>query len=185
MEVSGGWRKTAWEITKTVVISLAIVIPIRVWIAQPFVVRGASMEPNYYSGDYLIIDEVSPRFFEFERGETIVLRYPLQPKQFFIKRIIGLSGETVLINAHGVSIYNEKHPEGFVLDEPYLDADAVLVTAAGIPMRLELSENEYFVLGDNRGASSDSRAWGALHEKLIIGRPFVRLWPFNEIGLIR
>lgn len=184
MEVSGSWRKTAWEIVKTVIISLAIVIPIRVWIAQPFVVRGASMEPNFYSGDYLIIDETSPRFSVLKRGEVIVLRYPLQPKQFFIKRIIGLPGETVSIGNKGVTIYNDERPEGFVLDEPYLDDGAGLVTKTSSPTRTQLSEEEYFVLGDNRGASSDSRTWGTLHEKLIIGRPFVRLWPFDRIDFV-
>lgn len=165
-----------WEIIKVVVISLAIIVPIRLFIVQPFFVRGASMEPNFLNGDYLIIDEVSYRFNEPKRGEVIVFRFPQDPKQFFIKRIIALPGETIELNRKSVIIRNADNPSGFVLDESaYLSEPAILGT-----LRMKLDDNEYFVMGDNRLQSSDSRRWGPVNVSLIIGRSVLRAFPFSR-----
>jgi signal peptidase I len=167
-----------WETVKIVVISLAIIIPVRYYLIQPFFVRGASMEPNFDNGQYLVIDEVSYRFNEPERGEVIVFKFPLDPSQYYIKRIIGLPGETVEIKDNQVIIYNQEFPQGMVLDESsYLAADTVTWGNT----RIKLAEGEYFVLGDNRQASSDSRQWGALPKENIIGRVWLRAWPFNLV----
>ncbi|MFH1129155.1 MAG: signal peptidase I [Patescibacteria group bacterium] len=168
-----------WEILKIVVISLAIIVPIRYFLIQPFFVKGASMEPNYLDGDYLIIDEISYRFETPKRGEVIIFRYPLDPTQFFIKRVIGLPGETVKVE-NGKVIIEEQSGNSFILDESkYLDG---VNTAGNIETTLE--NNEYFVLGDNRNASSDSRRWGEVDKKLIIGRAWLRAWPFNRLGAL-
>jgi len=168
------WLDFTWEILKIVIISLAIIVPIRYFLIQPFFVKGASMEPNYLDGDYLIIDEISYRFESPQRGEVIIFRYPLDPSQFFIKRVIGLPGESIKVQEGRVYI-NES-----VLDESkYLQG----VETAG-NVEVKLSDDEYFVLGDNRNASSDSRKWGEVDKKLIIGRAWLRAWPFDRLGAV-
>ena len=167
-----------WEITKIVVIALAIVIPIRYFLFQPFFVKGQSMEPSFGNGDYLIIDEISYRFREPERGEVIVFKYPQNPSQRFIKRIIGLPGETVEIQDGKVTIFKNGITQ--ILDESeYLPS--VLETSGKI--LIVLGEDEYFVLGDNRTFSFDSRRFGVLPKEEIIGRAFLRAWPFVDLNI--
>lgn len=157
---------------------MAIIIPIRYFLVQPFFVRGASMEPNYQDGEYLVIDQLSYRLREPERGEVIVFRFPLRPSQFFIKRIVGLPGETVVVRDGTVVIVSEKHPNGVVLDESYYLDEAV---RTGGSVTLSLTAGEYFVLGDNRTASSDSRSWGVLPREDVVGRAWIRAWPFDAV----
>src|SRR3989344_3053527 len=167
-----------WEFIKILVISLAIVFPIRAYVAQPFIVDGDSMEPNFSDGQYLIIDEISYKFKEPQRGEVIVFHPPTGQRFFFIKRIVGLPGETVKIE-NGKIILGSGN-ERIILDEEYLPE--------GLKTRpdsfFELGENEYFVLGDNRDRSSDSRLWGTLKKESITGRAFLRLWPLSKIGVL-
>lgn len=160
------------EIVRFSLIALIIVIPIRMFIAQPFIVSGASMEETFQSGEYLIVDQLSYRFHEPERGDVVIFRYPKDPSKFFIKRVIGLPGETITIDGNQVTISNDETPTSFVLDEPYINT-------MDIPSNLteELGDREYFVMGDNRDQSSDSRAWGVLQEERIIGRAYLRLFP--------
>ncbi|MFH1289983.1 MAG: signal peptidase I, partial [Nanoarchaeota archaeon] len=161
-----------FEIAKVVLIALVIVVPLRVFVFQPFLVRGDSMEPNYHSGDYLIVDELSYRLRSPERGEVIVLKFPFDPSQRFIKRIVGLPGETVEVKDGKVVVYGKTSEgrEAMVLDESeYIPLD--LQTPGSV--RVDLKEQEYFVLGDNRPFSSDSRKWGVLEKELIVGRVFL------------
>lgn len=178
--MSGRFVSEVWELAKIIIISLLIVLPIRLFIAQPFIVRGASMEPNFHEGEYLIIDEVSYHMREPVRGEVIVFRYPQDTSQFFIKRIIGLPGETVRISGGKVTIINNRYPDGFILDEDYLPASA----ATTPDQEVIVGADKFFVMGDNRAYSSDSRRWGMLDEKYLIGRALVRLWPPAEIGIV-
>ena len=168
-----------WDVSKIVIIALLIVIPIRYFVFQPFFVRGQSMEPSFYNGDYLIVDEITYQFRDPQRGEAIVFRYPNDPNQRYIKRIIGLPGETVEIKEGQVIIYRDGIPQ--VLDESEYLPESVS-TFGNMEMRLD--DNEYFVLGDNRSVSSDSRRWGAVPEKDIIGRVFLRAWPFAALAKI-
>ncbi len=165
------------EIVRFSLIAILIVIPIRMFIAQPFIVSGASMDDTFHSGEYLIIDQVSYYFNQPARGEVIVFRYPRDPSKFFIKRIIGVPGDTITIENAQVTITNTEHPEGFVLDEPYIKSMLPAPT-----MTETLGEREYFVMGDNRDQSSDSRTWGVLQEERIVGRALVRLFPPGEVG---
>lgn len=169
-----------WETVKVVVISLAIILPIRYYLVQPFFVKGASMEPNFEDGDYILVDELSYRFRDAERGEVIIFRFPQQPSQFFIKRIIGLPEETVQVKDNKVTVFNEENPEGFVLSETYLAPEQRTLGT----MTKKLNDNEYFVLGDNRLQSSDSRRWGPVNRSLIMGRAFLRPWPFTRASTI-
>lgn len=168
-----------WEVLKIVIIALAIVIPIRYFLFQPFFVRGQSMEPNFTNGDYLIIDELSYRFSDPARGEVIVFKYPNNPSQRYIKRIIGLPGETIEIKG-GTTIIHY-NGESQILDETDYLSSNVLTPGE---VKVSLTENEYFVLGDNRSVSSDSRRWGSLERKNIIGKVFIRAWPLNAFAKI-
>ncbi|OGF62220.1 signal peptidase I [Candidatus Giovannonibacteria bacterium RIFCSPLOWO2_01_FULL_44_40] len=165
-----------WEFVKVVVISVAIVLPIRTYIAQPFIVSGASMEPNFHDGEYLIIDELTYAFQQPKRGEVIVFRYPLKPSEFFIKRIIGLPNETVEISNGKILINNSELAESYFSE--------VVGTSQNINIKMILAKNEYFVLGDNRPHSSDSRFWGALPKEKIMGRVLLRLWPVAKAGIL-
>ncbi|MDP3697927.1 MAG: signal peptidase I [Candidatus Taylorbacteria bacterium] len=169
-----------WETIKIIVISLAIIVPIRYYLVQPFFVKGASMEENFHDGDYLLIDEISYRFNEPRRGDIIVFRYPENPSQFFIKRIIGLPGETIEIKNEKVVIYNGDFPKGLTLEENYLSSGQ---ETAGNSF-VKLDADDYYVLGDNRFQSSDSRRWGVLEKKFITGKAFIRLWPVTKITKI-
>ena len=176
-----GLFQFAFEVIKVVVIALVIVVPLRVFVFQPFLVKGDSMEPNYHSGDYLIVDQLSYRLRAPERGEVIVLKFPLNTSQRFIKRIVGLPGETIEVKDGKVVVYKEGEDgrNAVVLDESiYLPLD---LTTPG-SMRIDLKEQEYFVLGDNRPFSSDSRKWGVLEKELIIGRVFLNVFSLEAFA---
>jgi len=163
-----------WEIVKISIIALIIVVPIRIFVFQPFFVRGASMEPNFHDFDYLIVDEFSYRLSEPQRGQVIVFYNPNDTSKRFIKRVIGLPGETVKIEHGQVMVKQES--DFFVLDESeYLPKG--LATFGNI--ELPLGDDQYFVLGDNRNVSFDSRSFGLLDSKLIIGKSAFRLWPIS------
>ncbi len=168
-----------FEVVKVVVISLAIIIPVRYFLIQPFYVKGASMEPSFYDYEYLIIDELSYRFREPKRGEIIVFRYPRDPSQYFIKRIISLPGERMEIKEGEVYIYTKDTNRRVKLDEEYLKEDTS--TFSSKEAIIELGENEYYVMGDNRSHSKDSRSFGPVKESFIIGRVLLRGWPIDKI----
>lgn len=165
------------EIIQFAIIALIIVIPIRMFIAQPFIVSGQSMENTFHSGEYLIVDQISYRFNEPERGDIIVFRYPKDPSTFFIKRVIGIPGDTLDIDGNVVAITHNGATET-ILDEDYVKSmeESTYLTET-------LGDREYFVMGDNRDHSSDSRSWGVLQRENIVGRALVRLFPFTVIDL--
>jgi len=168
------------ETIKIVVISFIIIVGIRHYVMQPFFVNGKSMEPNFHDGDYLIVDEISYKFNDPARGDVVVFRYPGNPKEFFIKRIIGLPGEKVEIKDNKIVIFNNEHPNGLVIDESiYLPPNAVITK----DYSKELKNDEYYVLGDNRNFSADSRSWGVLKKHFIVGRAVIRAWPFSDVSV--
>jgi len=171
----------ALELIKIAIIALVIVAPIRYFLFQPFIVSGASMAPTFATGDYLIVDEITYRFSEPQRGDVVVFDASFIPDytdQRFIKRVIGLPGETVDIANGEVQII--KDGNAVVLDEKYLPKD--LQTAGD--EKITLGENEYFVLGDNRAYSYDSRMWGVVPKKYIIGKAFLRILPIMSLAEI-
>lgn len=175
MEQTKTRAQSFWELARFAIIALAIVVPIRVLIAEPFIVSGSSMVPTFTNGDYLIIDKISYELGNPKRDDVIVFRYPGDTTKFFIKRVIGLPNETLDIKGNDVTITNGAHKEGFKLDQPFVKNPADNDT------HFELKNDEYFVMGDNRGASSDSRYWGAVKRNLITGRAFLRLLPISGI----
>jgi len=187
LEIGGfkGFLKSFWgEVLQIVIISLVIVIPFRAYVAQPFLVSGPSMDDTFANGQYLIVDELTYNIRNPERGEVVIFRYPLDIKKHFIKRIIGLPGEMIEIKNNIVTVCKpdcETDKNKFVLTEPYVKLDKLS------PMRpnstITLKDGEYYVLGDNRAVSSDSRVWGPVKLSLITGRPFLRLLPFSKMAI--
>lgn len=170
-----------WEILEVVLIALITVFIVRTFIVQPFLVSGASMEPTFDDGNYLLIDEATYYFRDPQRGEVTVFRYPADRRTFFIKRIVGLPGERVVVESGLVKIGLAGSQEELqLLDEPYLEEG--MLTSGSIDVTL--SEDEYFVLGDNRPNSFDSRNWGTLEEDNIIGLVRIQIFPFEEFGTV-
>lgn len=166
------------EVIKVVVLALAIIVPVRYYLFQPFFVKGASMEPTFNDGDYVLIDELTYRFRDFARGEIVVFRAPQDRSQFYIKRVIGLPGEQIEIRNNQITIFNKENPKGLILNESnYLDPS--MLTLGNL--KEKIGQNEVFVLGDNRLHSSDSRLWGLVDKKLVTGRVLIRAWPLNQI----
>lgn len=177
--VKSKWKEfleNGWDLLKFAIVALIIVLPIRMWIAQPFVVSGESMYPTFDNGQYLIIDEISYILGSAGRGDVVVFRYPNDTKRFFIKRVIGLPNEKIIVNEGVVTIINKEHPDGFKMVEPYINEK--LFTGS----TYETKDNEYFVMGDNRNRSADSRLWGILPKNLMIGKVFLRLLPIKTIS---
>lgn len=179
------WRALAstWDTIKVLVVSLAIIVPIRAYVAQPFFVRGASMDPSFYDSEYLIIDELSYnlRLQSPRRGDVVVFRYPLDRSQYYIKRIVGLPKERVIIQNGTVTVVNRAFPEGIRIDEgQYLAPGETTDGSVDVTLR----SNEVFVLGDNRDHSSDSRVWGPVPEELVTGRAWVRVFPIARAGVL-
>jgi signal peptidase I len=181
------------EIIKIIFLAFVIIVPIRVFLFQPFFVQGASMEPNFQNGQYLIVNEFGFKkttvavsdlklfsvgaFRNIARQTVVVFRYPKNPDTFFIKRIIGLPGEKIEVKNGSYKIFNKENPDGFSPDESAYLAKNTKTTG---DMVIMLKDNEYFVMGDNRAFSSDSRAWGPVTDDNISGEVLVRAWPLNE-----
>jgi signal peptidase I len=158
--------------------AIGLALLIQAFIVRPFIVSGNSMDPNIKNGQYLIVDEISYRLHEPTRGDVIVFRAPPEPTKFYIKRIIGIPGDTVSIKGSVVTITNTAHPNGLVLNEGFIthkSSDTIQVT---------VPTGSYFVMGDNRSGSYDSRAWGMLPEANIRGRALLRLLPLNTIDYL-
>lgn len=170
----------AIEILKFASIALLIVLPVRFFVAQPYIVSGVSMEPNISFSDYLVVDKISYRFSTPERGDVVVFRYPLDSSVIFVKRIVGLPGETVKVGEQGITIVQSNRE--FLLNEPYVEASLASSTVFKVD-EVTLAADEYFVLGDNRTHSSDSREWGPLRERYLIGKAFARLFPAKSFSL--
>jgi len=165
----------SWDIIKVAAIALVLAGLVRYFLVQPFFVEGASMEPNFEDGEYLLIDEISYYFKSPQRGEVIVFHYPLDASKYYIKRVIGLPNETVDIKGNEVTITNGDYKEGFKLEQPFVK------NISNNDTHFELKNDEYFVMGDNRSASSDSRYWGAVKKDLLTGKALLRLLPVNKV----
>jgi signal peptidase I len=166
-----------WEFLKIVVIAAVIVVPIRYFLFQPFFVRGESMKPSFENGDYLIVDEISYRFNNPQRGDVVVFKYPNDPSQRFIKRIIGLPGEVIDIKNGRVTVFKDGQKQTLNESE-YLPAD--LSTQGSV--HVVLKKDEYFVMGDNRPFSYDSRRFGKVPRRYIIGKVALKISPFASFA---
>lgn len=167
------------EVVQILVIALAIILPVRWFLIMPFIVKGQSMEPAFHNNDYLIIDELSYRLQPIARGDVVVFVPVVDPSEFYIKRVIGLPGEKISIRDGVITIKNNEFPNGFDVKETYIDEYTY-----GNVNDLVLGEDEYFVLGDNRDNSSDSRRIGPVKKSAIVGRVWLRGLPLDQFGSI-
>ena len=174
-------KESSFSLVGYTVIALGLALFVRFFVAAPYVVSGASMEPIFDNWHYLIIERLSYDVEEPQRGDVIVFDLPQEGGRSLIKRVIGLPEETVVLKGQSVTIINDKHPQGFTLTEPYLDPANL---TGSNDMRAHLNEGEYFVLGDNRRVSADSRLWGTLPRKAIVGRVLLRLYPFDKLSIL-
>lgn len=173
-------RKLLWsffEIFETLLIAVVAVFLIRTFVAQPFLVSGSSMKQSFGNGDYLLIDELVYRFREPERGEVVVFKNDASEGSYFIKRIVGMPGEHITIDKDIVAV-------GLGNDLQVLDESYIINPRLTGNTDITLGDGEYFVMGDNRGFSLDSRSWGPLNEDDIVGLVRLRLWPFNKVMAI-
>lgn len=176
---SSSLSQFAWEFIKILVIAFVLMVGFRTFIAEPYVVSGVSMVPNFHNREYIIVSKLPQRFNALSRGDVIVFKYPKDTSQYFIKRVIGLPGEKVKIANGKVYIYNAHYPDGHELGEPYLSNQDITF---GKDDLVTLGSDEFYVLGDNRLQSSDSRIWGVVPRQDIIGTAWIRLFPLNAIG---
>lgn len=172
----GGVKLFFVEFFKLALFAVVTIFLVRYFLFKPFYVRGASMEPNFFDKEYLIIDEISYRLRSPNRGEIVVFHYPQNRGEYFLKRIIGLPGERIKTKDGAVIIYSDVHPGGLVLSEDYLPAGI----KNSPDVSFNLGPDQYFVLGDNRNSSFDSRFFGPVNGKELIGRVWLRGWPFNR-----
>ncbi len=172
-------EESIWDLIRFALVVLVIALGVRFFIAQPFVVSGSSMVPTFQDKNYLIVDELTYHFTTPARGDVVVFHPPGQPKGvYYIKRVIGLPGETISVQNGVVTITNSEHPNGWVLTEPYISAETTMNVTK------EIGADEYFVMGDNRPFSSDSRTWGVLPKANITGRAFLRLFPLKTLNAL-
>ncbi|OGC58098.1 signal peptidase I [candidate division WWE3 bacterium RIFCSPLOWO2_01_FULL_42_11] len=174
------------DILETVAVALSLFVVIYAFVAQPHKIDGLSMFPNLHDKSLILTDKISYRSHPPRRGDVIVFHYPLNPRKDYVKRIIGLPGEKLKIEDNHIYIYNDSKPEGFILDEPYIPEDFLTLGKQFLPAGklISIEEEAYFVMGDNREGSADSREFGPIHRKDFIGRAFVVYWPISEMKKI-
>ena len=174
------------DIVETVVVAAAIFVVVYLFLLQPHQVKGGSMEPNFHDGEYILTDKISYRFSNPQRGDVIIFKAPTDPDVDFIKRVIALPGEQVKISEGKVIIYNKDHPNGWTLNEPY-QINGPTSGGKEVPQNttVTVGQDELFVMGDNRVESFDSRSWGMLTKKNIIGKAWLRYWPLNVFGFVK
>lgn len=170
-----------FDLIESVVVALSIFVVIYLFLVQPHMVKGASMDPTFHDGQYILTDKISYRIHTPKRGDVVVFKAPMNPDFDYIKRIIGLPEDTIAISDGKVLV------NGQPLSDEYIQTDTILLPGQYIQEgeRITVGENEYFVLGDNRSHSADSRQWGMVPKNDIIGRVFFRYWPVNQFGLIQ
>lgn len=170
------------DLAETLVIAGAIFVVIYAFLLRPFQVSGQSMDPTYKDGEYILTNLIGLRFNNLERGDVVVFESPVDKDKDFIKRIIGVPGDKVMLKAGFVFV------NGIKLDElTYLSPDVRTYGGAFLTEGQEVlvPEGSYFALGDNRGFSSDSREWGFVPKDKIIGKSFLVYWPVNNFGMVK
>jgi len=167
--------------------AFAIFVVLFLFVVQIHEVNGNSMLPNFHNGEYVLTDKLTYKFREPQRGEVAIFKAPPRPRDEYIKRLIGLPGERIKIQNNQVTIYNEEHPEGFILNEDYLGEGIITTGKTTIPPNTiyTIPEGHYLVFGDNREDSSDSRHWGPVKKDLIVGRAVIRIWPPTALSIVK
>lgn len=172
-----------YDLLKTGIVVFVIAFCIRYFLIQPFVVEGASMLPNYVDREYLLAEKLSLHMGSPKRGDVVIFKYPKNPSVNYIKRVIGLPGDTVQIKNNQITIFNDQNPAGSVVQENYIPSSVQTLTNEKEEIKIKVDADSYFVLGDNREHSSDSREWGLLPKANLIGRAWLTIRPFDKFGV--
>jgi len=174
-----------YEIVKTVIVVLVFALIIRTFLVQPFVVDGSSMEPTFHNHEYLMVEKLNFAFHSPQRGDIVVFKYPLNPSLNYVKRIIGVPGDRVVIAQGKVTVYNNLNPNGLALNEAYIPRDLQTKVSGELSEHTwSVDQNSYFVLGDNRDHSDDSRSWGLVPQPNIVGKVWLTVYPFEDFGVV-
>lgn len=168
------------DFIQTTVVALSIFVIAYLFLVQPHQVKGSSMIPNFIDQEYILTDKISYRFHEPQREDVIIFTAPNNPEYEYIKRIIGLPGERIKIERGVIFINNEQLTEDYLPDSFQTLSGRFLKEG----QTYSIPDNQYFVIGDNRNHSSDSREWGSVPRSNIIGRAWFRYWPLTEVGLV-
>lgn len=173
------------EIIETFVLSIIIILTLYLFIASIEIVSGESMEPNFFTGERILVDKVTKHFDDFNRGDIVVLLPPNNPELHYIKRIIGVPGD--IIKIFECKLYISRDGKKYVLQEEYLREGTCTVEGPVLAegRSIRIGDEDYLVLGDNRNESQDSRYFGMVAKKHILGRVVFRFWPLNRLGFIR
>lgn len=168
------------DFLETIVVSLAIFAVVYVFLFMPHQVDGKSMEPNFHNGEYILTDKLSYRFNAPKRGDVVVFHSPQDERSDFIKRIIGVPGDTLKVEKGYVYLNDQR------LEENYINDPGGVLSGRFLREGLEVTvpPDQYLVMGDNRDHSSDSREWGFVGIDGIVGRAFFRYWPVKAFGVV-
>jgi signal peptidase I len=177
-KAAGEIKGSAWwrDLLQSLVIAAVLALIIRSFLFTPFYIPSPSMEPTLYPGDRIIVNRLAYRLGEPQRGDIVVFRYPLDPSRDYVKRVVAVGGDTVEARDNVLYINGQPQPPA-----SYLPPGVVYSDFGPI----KVPPNNYFMMGDNRNNSADSRVWGTLDRKLIIGKAVLVYWPLNHIGLIK
>ena len=173
-------KNESGDLLRFLVFILLFAFVIRFFVVQPFIVSGSSMYPTFENSECLLVDELTYRLSEPKRDDVVIFLFPgdSKNKRYYIKRIIGLPGEVLDIKGSDVYITNKEHAKGIKLAQPFVRNNSYN------NLHVKLKDSEYFVMGDNRSASSDSRYWGPVPRNYIVGRAFLRLLPLSKISFL-
>ncbi|OGG29518.1 signal peptidase I [Candidatus Gottesmanbacteria bacterium RIFCSPLOWO2_01_FULL_49_10] len=169
-----------FDFLQGIVVIMAVMVMIYLFIVSPQEINGASMEPNFHNGEFILTNKIEYKFHEPKRGEVVIFKSPRNKDVDYIKRIIGLPGDTVLLKD------NKLYVNGNPVDEPYLSPGVNVFGGSYLREGAEeiVPEGSYFVAGDNRPHSSDSREFGPIPKEDFIGKAFLRYWPFSQFGWV-
>jgi len=167
--------------------AFAIFVVLFLFVVQIHEVNGDSMLPNFHNGEYVLTDKLTYKFREPQRGEIVIFKAPPRPRDEYIKRLIGLPGERIKIQNNQIIIYNDGHPEGFILHEDYLENGIITQGKSAITPNtvFTIPDGNYLVFGDNRENSSDSRHWGPVPKSMLVGRAVIRIWPPTALSVVK
>lgn len=169
------------DFLETIVVSLAIFAVVYIFLFQPHQVDGRSMEPNFHNGEYILTDKLSYRIHPPKRGDVVVFHSPQDERVDFIKRIVGVPGDTLEVSGGHVYLNGTRLEEDYINDPGQVLAGRFMHEDQSI----EVTDGHYLVMGDNRLHSSDSREWGLVTTAEIVGRAFFRYWPASEFGIVK
>lgn len=169
-----------FDFLQSIVVVMAIMVMIYLFVMSPQEIKGASMEPSFFDKEYILTNKILFKLRDPVRGDVVIFKSPANPEIDYIKRVIGLPGDTVSLRQNAIFVNSVK------VEEPYLSPGITIFGGSYLRENQEvvIPQGKYFVLGDNRPHSADSREFGPIPKEDFIGKAFLRYWPFTRFGLI-